>query len=83
MIDEVHCVSSWGKDFRIEYENLSTLKKRFPETPILALTATVTEVVKQDIISKLGIEGCFFFQSSFNRPNLYYEVRNKDKNILE
>jgi bloom syndrome protein len=55
VIDEVHCVSTWGKEFRIEYENLSNLKKKFPKTPILALTATVTEVVKQDIIGKLGI----------------------------
>jgi bloom syndrome protein len=51
--------------------------------PILGLTATVTEVVKQDIIARLGIQGCYFFQSSFNRPNLYYEVRDKTKSIIE
>lgn len=55
IIDEVHCVSTWGKDFRAEYENLSSLKLKFPKTPILGLTATVTEVVKQDIITRLGI----------------------------
>ena len=72
VIDEVHCVSTWGKDFRAEYENLSSIKRKFPNTPILALTATVTEVVKQDIINRLRIQNCYYFQSSFNRPNLYY-----------
>jgi bloom syndrome protein len=83
IIDEVHCVSTWGKDFRAEYEKLSELKKNFPKVPILALTATVTEVIKQDIIKQLRIEGCFYFQSSFNRPNLHYEVREKTKRVNE
>ncbi len=59
------------------------LKQKYPKTPILGLTATVTEVVKQDIINRLGIEGCYYFQSSFNRPNLYYEVRPKSKTVLD
>lgn len=68
----MHCVSTWGKQFRQDYENLSILKKNYPKTPILGLTATVTENIKQDIINRLGIRNCYYFQSSFNRPNLFY-----------
>lgn len=83
VIDEVHCVSTWGKEFRKEYTNLNTIRQRFPKAPILGLTATVTEEVKMDIIKRLGIENCYFFQSSFNRPNLYYSVKPKGKDALQ
>ncbi len=72
-------MSTWGKEFRKEYENLSALKEFFPKIPILGLTATVTEKVKIEIINKLRLKKCNFFQSSFNRPNLMYEVRPKSK----
>ena len=71
-IDEAHCISQWGYDFRPAYLNIASIRSILPKVPVLALTATVTEVVKQDIIAKLGIIDCYFFQSSFNRPNLYY-----------
>lgn len=83
VIDEAHCVSTWGRDFREDYANLGFLKKKFPRTPVLALTATATEQVKIDVISKLGIEQCYFFQSSFNRSNLFYSVKEKRKRMKE
>jgi len=76
-------VSTWGRDFREDYANLGFLKKKFPKTPVLALTATATEQVKIDVISKLGIEQCYFFLSSFNRPNLIYSVKEKGKRMKE
>ena len=78
VIDEVHCVSSWGADFRSDYLELKQLKKNYPRVPILGLTATASQAVKTDICDKLGIsnEVCYF-QNSFNRPNLVYEIRNK------
>lgn len=81
VIDEVHCVSHWGQDFRKDYLLLDTLKKNFPRVPILGLTATATSKVKDDIIVKLGLgDDVVCFQSSFNRPNLNYEIRLK-KNL--
>ena len=78
MIDEVHCVSHWGQDFRKDYLHLDILKKRFPTCPILGLTATATQKVKDDIAKRLGITNkVIYFQSSFNRPNLLYEIRDK------
>ncbi|KAJ6230182.1 atp-dependent DNA helicase q-like 4a [Anaeramoeba flamelloides] len=82
VIDEVHCVSQWGHDFRPDYYELSQLKKKFPKVPILALTSTATERVKKDIIHILGIEGCKIFNQSLNRPNLIYEVKKKNKNQI-
>ncbi|VDB90660.1 Bgt-499 [Blumeria graminis f. sp. tritici] len=77
VIDEAHCVSQWGHDFRKEYIALSRLRKDFPSVPIMALTATATENVKNDVINNLGMGKPPIFSQSFNRPNLYYEVRPK------
>lgn len=78
VIDEAHCVSQWGHSFRKDYLGLSSLKKNFPKTPILALTATATESVRIDIIRQLKMShNTLYFQSSFNRPNLFYQVKPK------
>ena len=81
-VDEAHCISEWGHDFRPDYRNLKMLKSLFPQTPIIALTATATEKVRQDILKELGIEQAKVFISSFNRPNLNLRVIKK-KNALE
>ena len=81
-IDEAHCISEWGHDFRPEYRNLRHIIARIGENiPIIALTATATPKVQEDIIKNLGIGGAKTFKASFNRPNLYYEVRPKNKNV--
>ena len=81
-IDEAHCISEWGHDFRPEYRNLrQTLDIISPNTSVIALTATATDKVQLDIIKNLKIPNAKKFKSSFNRPNLYYEVRVKDENI--
>ena len=80
VIDEVHCVSSWGQDFRGDYLELRMLKQNFQNVPILGLTATATIKVKDDIVQRLGIaQNVQYFQSSFNRTNLMYEIRDKSK----
>ncbi|MGA7932968.1 MAG: DNA helicase RecQ [Kovacikia sp.] len=79
-IDEAHCVSEWGHDFRPEYRQLSQLRQHCPDIPVLALTATATERVRQDIIRQLDLRNAGVHLASFNRPNLYYEVRAKHKN---
>lgn len=76
-IDEAHCISEWGHDFRPEYRNLKMLRKKFPQIPIIALTATATENVRKDIVKQLDLEDAQIFISSFNRPNLSYEVLPK------
>lgn len=76
-IDEAHCISEWGHDFRPDYRNLKQLRAKFPNVPIIALTATATERVRADIIAQLGIQKARTFISSFNRPNLSYEVLPK------
>jgi ATP-dependent DNA helicase RecQ len=76
-IDESHCISEWGHDFRPEYRNLKMLRTRFPATPVMALTATATRKVREDIICQLSLEKAKIFTSSFNRPNLSYAVLPK------
>lgn len=79
VIDEAHCVSQWGHDFRPDYKLLGEVRQQFPGVPVIALTATATESVKIDVIHNLGIQNCEVFTQSFNRPNLNYEVRSKGK----
>ncbi len=81
-IDEAHCISEWGHDFRPEYRNLRQIIKRLGDNiPIIAVTATATQKVQEDILKNLGISSANTFQASFNRPNLYYEIRPKTKNV--
>ncbi|KAF2835866.1 ATP-dependent DNA helicase, partial [Patellaria atrata CBS 101060] len=79
VIDEAHCVSQWGHDFRPDYKALGGVRQQFPGVPVMALTATATENVKIDVMHNLHISGCKVFNQSFNRPNLSYEVRQKGK----
>ena len=85
-IDEAHCISEWGHDFRPEYRRIRSIIDRIGRAPIIALTATATPKVQSDILKNLGIGGAKVFRSSFNRPNLYYEIRDKqdaEKNIIK
>jgi ATP-dependent DNA helicase RecQ len=83
VIDEAHCVSEWGHDFRPEYRQLSTLRRRHPRVPMLAFTATATSRVRSDVIAQLQLRDPAVHLSSFNRPNLFYEVRQKDAGAYE
>lgn len=80
-IDEAHCISEWGHDFRPEYRNLKNIIKQLGDVPIIGLTATATPKVQEDILKNLDMTDANTFKASFNRPNLYYEVRTKTKNI--
>ncbi|WP_445747232.1 RecQ family ATP-dependent DNA helicase [Polaribacter sp.] len=80
-IDEAHCISEWGHDFRPEYRNLKNIIKTIDNVPVICLTATATEKVQEDILKTLGITDANCFKASFNRPNLFYEVRPKTKEV--
>ena len=80
-IDEAHCISEWGHDFRPEYRRIRPIVNEIGKAPIIALTATATDKVRTDIKKNLGIVDAAEFKSSFNRPNLYYEVRPKTKDV--
>jgi ATP-dependent DNA helicase RecQ len=80
-IDEAHCISEWGHDFRPEYRNLRHIIKQLGDVPVIGLTATATPKVQEDILKNLDMSDAKTFKASFNRPNLFYEVRTKTKNI--
>ena len=80
-IDEAHCISEWGHDFRPEYRRIRPIINEIGDAPVIALTATATDKVRSDIKKSLGILDAKEFKSSFNRPNLYYEVRQKSSDI--
>ena len=83
VIDEAHCVSKWGREFRKDYNKLSKFRQSFPNVPIVALTGTATVQVIEDVITTLNMREPAVFKSSFNRPNLFFEVRNKTKNAVD
>lgn len=82
-IDEAHCISEWGHDFRPDYLGLSLIPKMFPDVPVAAFTATATQKVQEDIINRIGLRRPHIVRASFNRPNLFYEVKPKSKVDLQ
>jgi ATP-dependent DNA helicase RecQ len=82
-IDEAHCISEWGHDFRPDYMSLSLIPKMFPDVPVAAFTATATQKVQEDIIGKIGLRSPNIIRASFNRPNLFYQVKRKSKVDLQ
>ena len=82
-IDEAHCISEWGHDFRPDYLGLSLIPEKFPDVPVAAFTATATQRVQEDIINKIGLRKPHIVRASFNRPNLFYEVKAKSRVELQ
>lgn len=80
-IDEAHCISEWGHDFRPEYRNLRSTVRQFGDIPVIGLTATATPKVQEDILKNLEMPDADIYKASFNRPNLYYEIRPKTKTV--
>jgi bloom syndrome protein len=83
VIDEAHCVSKWGREFRADYLKLNQLRIDFPNVPILALTGTATDLVRKDVVKVLGMRLTKFFLDGFNRPNLYFQVVCKTKQVIQ
>ncbi|KAK6458528.1 P-loop containing nucleoside triphosphate hydrolase protein [Scheffersomyces xylosifermentans] len=83
VIDEAHCLSSWGHDFRPDYQGMGFFKERYPRVPIMALTATANEKVRMDIIHHLKMDNPVLLKQSFNRTNLFYEIKWKSANYIE